>query len=466
MVAAASGERSQHAPIEESCPSTSFISTDLSSWAVEPATPTREDTRAKAGWCDSCRPGLAQVLTSTDRNLPPRLRRPRYRALLGMSKRAVFWGSVTVLVYVYAGFPLLVAARALVRNRPIAAGDGLPSVTVVIPAHNEADVIAGKLENVLSLGYPSERLEVIVASDGSDDGTNEIVRAHPAGIRLLPLPRVGKNAALNEAAAAARGEIVVFTDADAKMTEHALHYLAAPFADPEVGGVAGERRHGDVARPKSLAAATRHWFRGLLSRSGSVTSAEGQIYAVRRELVQPAPANVPDDFWISTRVVAAHSRLVYEPRAATYPLAGARRVHDPFERKVRMTGPSLRALWLGRELLNPRVYGFYALQLLSHKLLRRLVFVPVVGLAVTATALSSHGRVYRLAALAQGGLHGAALAGLLLRGTRLGRLKALRAALAFDLSNAAAAAALAQQLRGRRPRDDMWEPQRAPRTDS
>jgi Glycosyl transferase family 2 len=376
-----------------------------------------------------------------------------------MSKRAVFWGSVGVLAYAYAGFPLLVAARALVRNRPVAAGNGLPSVTVVVPAHNEAGLIAEKLENILSVGYPPEMLEIIVSSDGSDDGTNDVVRAHPAGVRLLPLPRVGKNAALNEAAAAARGEILVFTDADAKMTEHALHYLVAPFADPEVGGVAGERRHGDGARQKRLAAASKRSFRRLLSRSGSVTSAEGQIYAVRRELFQPAPPNVPDDFWISTRVIAAHSRLVYEPHAATYPFLGATHVHAPFERKVRMAGPSLRALWLSRALLNPGAYGFYSLQLL-HKLLRRLVFIPVVGLAATATALSSHGPVYRRAALAQAGLHGAALAGLLLRGTRLGRLRALRAALAFDLSNAAAAVSLAQQIRGRRPRDDMWVPQR------
>jgi hypothetical protein len=383
-----------------------------------------------------------------------------------MSKRTVFWGSVGVLAYAYAGFPLLVAARALLRNRPIAAGDGLPTITVVIPAHNEVGIIEEKLENTLSVGYPPERLEVIVASDGSDDGTNEVVRSHPASVRLLPLPRVGKNAAINEAAAAARGDILVFTDADAKMTEHALHYLVAPFADPEVGGVAGERRHRDVSHPTSLTATSKHALRKLLSRSGSVTSAEGQIYAVRRELFQAAPPNVPDDFWISTRVIAAHSRLVYEPRAATYPFAGATRVHRPFERKVRMAGPSLHALWLARDLVNPGAYGFYALQLFSHKLLRRLVFVPVVALGVAATTLRSHGRVYRLAALAQAGVHTAALAGLLLRGTRVGRLRALRAALAFDLSNAAVVVALAQQLRGRRPRDDMWVPQRVSRTRS
>jgi hypothetical protein len=131
-----------------------------------------------------------------------------------------------------------------------------------------------------------------------------------------------------------------------------------------------------------------------------------------------------------------------------------------------MAGPSLHALWLARDLVNPGAYGFYALQLFSHKLLRRLVFVPVVALGVAATTLRSHGRVYRLAALAQAGVHTAALAGLLLRGTRVGRLRALRAALAFDLSNAAVVVALVQQLRGRRPRDDMWVPQRVSRTRS
>jgi glycosyltransferase involved in cell wall biosynthesis len=383
-----------------------------------------------------------------------------------MSTRTVFWGSVGVLAYTYAGFPLLVAARALLYNRPIASGGRLPTVTVVIPAHNEVGLIEEKLGNTLSVDYPRERLEIIVASDGSDDGTNDVVRAQPAGVRLLELPRVGKNAAINAAAEAARGDILVFSDADAKMVEPSLHYLVAPFADREVGGVAGERRHRDASHPKGLAETSKRALRKLLSRSGSVTSAEGQIYAVRRELFRQAPPNVPDDFWISTRVVALHSRLVYEPRAATYPFAGATRVRDPFERKVRMAGPSLRALWLARDLLNPGEYGFYAVQLISHKLLRRLVFLPVVGLAAAAPALWSQGRVYRVAALAQAGLHGAALAGLLLRPTRFGRLKMLKAPLAFDLGNAAAAVALAQQLRGRRPRDDMWAPQRVPRTPS
>lgn len=407
-----------------------------------------------------------------------RRRQPGYRAVLhvpgldrirslpselglraGTVSRTVFWGSAGLLAYAYAGFPLLAAARALVRPRPILARDDLPTLTVVIPAYNEEEIIAEKLENTLAAEYPRDRLDVIVASDGSDDRTNERVRNFGDGVRLLDLPRAGKNAALNEAAAAARGEIIAFTDADVKLTEDAFRRLVAPFADPTVGGVAGERRHGDLSRRRRLNAGKRT-MRRLLSRSGSLTSAEGQLHALRQELFRPVPPGVLDDFWISTRVVAGHRRLVYEPEAGTYPFAGATVLTDPFGRKVRMTGLWFRAVWLGRDLLNPVEHGFYAVQLASHKLLRRLSFVPILGLGVSGPLLRRSGPFYRAAWLAQTGLHGAALAGYLLRGTRLGRFKVLKAALTFDLNQAAAAVAVAEQLRGQNARDDMWEPQR------
>lgn len=375
--------------------------------------------------------------------------------------RAGFWASAGWVAHTYAGFPILVAFRGLLRHRPLASGESLPSITVVVAAYNESATIIEKLANTLAMEYPPESLEVIVASDGSEDGTNELVAQFGRGVRLLALPRLGKNGALTRAAGDANGEILVFTDADTMLTKRTLLHIAVPFADPDVGGVAGERRHGHESKPgRSAADQGKRLLRKLMSRAGNVTSAEGQIYAVRRELFQPVPENVLDDFWISTRVIAAHRRLVYEPEAASYPLAGATVVRRPFERKVRMNGPLFRAFWLGRDLFNPAEHGFYSLQLISHKLLRRLLFVPLIGLAVTAPGLRSRGRVYRAAALAQGALHGAALVGMFLRGTRLGRLPPLRAALRFDESNVAAAVALLQQLRGMRPRDDMWEPQR------
>jgi hypothetical protein len=376
--------------------------------------------------------------------------------------RAGFWASAGWVVYTYAGFPILVALRGLLRHRPLAIGESLPSITVVVAAYNESAIIVEKLANTLALEYPPESLEIIVASDGSEDGTNELVAQFGRGVRLLALPRLGKNGALTRAASDARGEILVFTDADTKLTERTLLHIAAPFADPDVGGVAGERRHGHESTPgRSAADRGKRLLRRLMSRAGNVTSAEGQIYAVRRELFQPVPENVLDDFWISTCAVVAQRRLVYEPEAASYPLEGATVVRRPFERMVRMTGPLFRAVWLRRDLLNPAEYGFYSLQLISHKLMRRLLFVPLIGLAMTAPGLRSSGRVYRAAGLAQGLLHGAALAGLLLRGTRLGRLPPLKAALAFDRKNVAATVALVQQLRGMRARDDLWEPQRA-----
>jgi glycosyltransferase involved in cell wall biosynthesis len=378
------------------------------------------------------------------------------------ARHTVFWGSMGLLAYLYVGFPLVVVARGRLRQRHIASGGEPPSVTVVIPAFNEAGIILEKLENTLSLDYPADRVEVVVASDGSADATNDLVERFGRSVRLLALPRIGKNRALSEAAAVATGEVLVFTDADTKLARETLLRVTAPFADPTVGGVAGERRRGDESKPNRRGAAHgKHMLRSLLSRAGSVTSAEGAMYAVRRELFQPIPENVPDDFWVSTRVVAAHRRLVYEPRAASYPFPGATVVRDPFERKVRVAGPLLRSFWLGRDLLNPAEYGFYSLQLVSHKLLRRLVFVPLIGLAVTTPGLRSRGKIYRGVLLAQGLLHGAALAGLLLRGTRLGLIRPLKAALTFDRNNVATAVALAQQLTGRRLRDDMWEPQRA-----
>jgi glycosyltransferase involved in cell wall biosynthesis len=376
--------------------------------------------------------------------------------------RIAFWLAAGWIAYAYAGFPVVVLVRGLVRHRPLKRGGALPSITVLVPAYNEAGIIVEKLENTLALEYPAGLVEVIVASDGSNDGTNELVEGFGNGVRLLALPRGGKNPALTHAAEAAKGEILVFTDADTKLTQQTLLHVATPFSDPDVGGVAGERRHADAAKPgRRYSARGKRGLRTLMSRAGSVTSAEGQIYAVRRELFEPVPENVPDDFWISTRVVSKHRRLVYAPEAASYPFAGATVVRDPFERKVRMTGPLFRSLWLGRDLLNPAEHGFYSVQLLSHKLLRRLVFLPVVALAVTAPSLRSSGRIYRAVGLAQGLLHGSALAGLLIRDTRFGRVRALKAALRFDLSCAAAGVALAEQALGRRPRDDMWEPQRA-----
>lgn len=376
--------------------------------------------------------------------------------------KRLFWGSVGTLAYAYAGFPLLVALRAWLRPRPIRSGPITPRVSLIIVAHNEADVIVKKIDNALALDYPADSIEIIVASDGSDDGTAELAASHPAPrVRALALPRQGKNRTLNTAVAAASGEVLFFTDADSMLAPDALRHLVAPLADPEVGAVAGDYRYAtDVA---SGDGERTYWsidrlLKDWQSRSGSVTSATGQIYLIRRALFEPVPPGVTDDFYTSVRAPLAGRRLVFEPRAVAYgPVAANAKAE--FRRKVRVMTRGLNGVWLSRRGLNPLTYGFYAVQLFSHKVLRRLMVLPLIGLFLSAPLLWRRGWLYRLATLGQATLHGAALAGYLLRDTRLGKLKLLSLPLFFDLVNIAALIAATNVLRGRRY--DLWLTQRA-----
>jgi cellulose synthase/poly-beta-1,6-N-acetylglucosamine synthase-like glycosyltransferase len=375
-----------------------------------------------------------------------------------------FWGAVAVIAYTYAGFPLLVLARAAVRPRPFRTGDVRPSVSVVIAAHNEAAAIGPKLESVLATAYPADRREVIVASDGSDDGTEDVVRRYvDRGVRLLALSRVGKAAALNQAIAAAGGEVLVFTDANSALEADALTALVRPFADPAVGGVAGDQRYRGRGDEAAVAGGERsYWsFDRLLkvaeSRAGNAISATGALYAVRRELVGEVPEGVTDDFATSTAVIAAGSRLVFAPDAVAWePVAASGEVE--FGRKVRVMTRGLRGVVVRRELLDVRRHGFYAVQLLSHKVLRRLMVLPLAVLAVASPVLWRRGRLYRLATVGQVCFYGAGAVGLVAgpqRGRR-GRLLALPAF--FCLVNAAAVKACWNLVTGRRI--DRWEPQR------
>jgi cellulose synthase/poly-beta-1,6-N-acetylglucosamine synthase-like glycosyltransferase len=361
----------------------------------------------------------------------------------------LFWGALSLIVYTYLGFPLLAIVLGLLRPRPVKRGSDAPMVSVIVAAYNEAAIITQKLDNTLALDYPRTRLEVIVASDGSEDATNDLVTQHGAPeVRLLALPRQGKNGALNAAVAAARGDILVFTDADATLMPDALRHLVAPFADPLVGGVGGEHEYfGSAGR--GVYGHIKQKIKQLQNSATGMTAAEGQIYAIRRALFNSVPNGVTDDFYISLQVPAARRRLVFEPRAVARPIPGPKRQAE-FPRKVRVMTRWLYTLWRVRHLLNPLEYGFYALQLFSHKVLHRLVVVPLFVLAVTALMLWGYGWPYKLAVLAQLGLHSAAVLGLLLRGTRLGRLEVFRLPFIFDRGNVAALVAVANLLRGRR----------------
>jgi glycosyltransferase involved in cell wall biosynthesis len=379
-------------------------------------------------------------------------------------RRTLFWSALGALGYTYVLFPLVVLLRAVLRPKPHAEGEVTPAVTIVIAAHNEAASIRPKLVNLLSLDYPDERLEIVIASDGSDDGTDEIVRSfEDRGVRLLSLPRVGKAAALNAAVAAAAGEILVFSDANSIYAPDALRALVRPFADPTVGGVAGDQRYLREADADGIASGETHYWdlerrlKAAESLSGNVISGTGAIYAVRRSLFQPISAGVTDDFFTSTGVIAQGYRLVFAADAVAYePVSRTGEIE--LGRKVRVMTRGLRGVLLRRRLLDPRRYGFYALQLFTHKVLRRTMIFPLAAIAATSPLLWRRGPLYRAATVAQAAFYTLAAAGIVLTGRPLGRRRVLALPAFFALVNLAALRAVWNVVRGHNI--DRWEPRR------
>jgi cellulose synthase/poly-beta-1,6-N-acetylglucosamine synthase-like glycosyltransferase len=376
----------------------------------------------------------------------------------------LFWGALASIVYAYVLFPIVVLLRGRLCSRPFTQGDITPRVSIIVAAHNEESSIDSKLRNVLAVDYPADRLEVIIASDGSDDDTDNIVRRFAEkGVRLLSLPRRGKAHALNAAVATASGDILVFSDANSMYTPGAVRALVRPFADPTVGGVAGDQRYSDGPSAAITADGERaYWdFDRILkeaqSEAGNVTSATGAIYAIRRSLFSPVPEGVTDDFVTSTKVIAQGCRLVFAPAAVAFePVARSGGVE--FGRKVRVITRGFQSVLVMRTLLNPFRYGFYAIQLFSHKVLRRLVAVPLLVLLVGSLLLWNDGPLYGTIALGQLLLYACAALAIALSRTRFGRTKVLTLPLFFVAVNVAALMAAFKLLFGQRV--VMWDPQR------
>lgn len=335
----------------------------------------------------------------------------------------IFWSCLALPVYAWLGYPLLLALAAPLfprRRYP-----SLPAlrVSVVIAAHNEQRHIQQKLASVLRQDYQAAGLQVVVASDGSTDRTVELARAVPnACVRVLDLPRLGKPGALNVAANVCRGEILVFTDADNQWAHNTLRLLLAPFADSNVGATAG---HMLIPRPgKGLSIGDslyRHyeaWVRNLENRTGCMVSADGALLALRRELYQAIPAQVNDDFFISTCAPAAGKRIVYVPEAVVLD-QGVDEANKQFRRRQRVTVGGLLSLAARRDLLNPARHGLYAIALISHKLIRRLAPVLLLPLLFANLWLALEPGFYRFLLAAQLCGYAIAVMGLLDRRRRL-----------------------------------------------
>lgn len=313
--------------------------------------------------------------------------------------RVLLWSSFVTLLYVYAGYPWLLALLVRVRGaRRIEQRDITPTVTLIVSAFNEAHVIREKIENSLALDYPAGAFDVLVVSDASDDGTDDVVREYAGrGVSLhRQESREGKTAGLNAAIGKARGEILVFSDANSMYDRMALRKLVQNFADPAVGCVTGESRYIDGQTSTADAGERTYWdyesrIKRLESALGSAVGADGAIYAIRRSLWKPLPKAAINDFLNPLQITAAGWRNVYEPEAVCFEqTAGS--VDREFRRRVRIVSRSWRALYEVPRVLNPFAVGLFALAVLSHKVLRWLSLAFVVtgaaafaGLLVTET---------------------------------------------------------------------------------
>jgi cellulose synthase/poly-beta-1,6-N-acetylglucosamine synthase-like glycosyltransferase len=313
--------------------------------------------------------------------------------------KGLFWGSLGAICWTHVGYPLLVESLARLRPRPVSRGDITPSVAVIVAAHDEERVIGRRIDNLLALDYPPDRLEIVVASDASTDGTDSVVSgaaSRDARVRLLRVPRGGKVAAQDRAVAATRGEIVAFSDANTLWAPDALRQLVRSFADPEVAYVCGSHTYegGEGTNREGVYARFEGRLRAIESRFSSVTAGVGPIYAVRRSDYVELDPRFGHDLALPYRLVRRGRRAIVDPDARAWEKP-ARDIGDEYRRKQRMFEHCWLIVLRGGMLRS--VPPLYALQLVSHRHLRYVTGFLHVFFLLASARLSRRSGLYRLA---------------------------------------------------------------------
>ena len=359
----------------------------------------------------------------------------------------LWWAGVGLVVYAYAGYPLVLALIARVRRRTIVRDDVDRPVTFIITAHNEAARLAAKIDNTLAQSYPADRLEIIVASDGSTDETDDIARRYAPRVRLVrTAERRGKEAAQQAAVECATGDVLVFSDVATALDRDAVRTITANFADPTVGCVSSiDRFIDDDGRVSGEGAYVRYEMRlrELETNANTLVGLSGSFFAARREACRPWKADRQSDFNTLLNSMAQGLRGVLDVHSVGY----YRNISDPhreFERKVRTVVRGLYVLSSSAGMLNPLTHGLFAWQLASHKLCRWLVPFGLIVAALATAALATQSPWYFAAALVQIAFYGAAAIGITTGAPRL-RVPAF-----FVLANAAVLVAWVRFARGER----------------
>lgn len=336
----------------------------------------------------------------------------------------LFWGSVLTVVFITVGYPLFLFLVGLLVRRRRRLGDALPHVSLIICAYNEESVIEQKLRNSLALDYPRDRLDIHVASDGSTDRTNTIVEKFAAqGVVLDSFGRTGKTGMQNQMARRARGDILVFSDANADYQPDAIRKLVRNFADPAIGAVCGQLNYSTggegAGESEDLYWRYEKFMKQRESDLSSAIGANGSIYAVRKsDYVELDPGTI-SDLVEPLAIVRSGKRVVYDSEAVSTE-EGSTNYGTEFRRKVRILTRSIGGLLSMSALFNPFRYGVFSLQLFLHKLMRFLTPVFLIVGAVALLGLGLTGGSY------YPWLLGAAVVGILLSVVIVNRDIALR----------------------------------------
>ena len=370
----------------------------------------------------------------------------------------IFWSAVATVGYTYLGYMVCLWIRRAWHRQPVRSRSYLPSISIVLVVRNEVNHLENKLRSFMAMSYPPEKVEMIVVSDGSSDGTNLVLSKFGQNSRIHSIiqeqPR-GKASGLNRALKSANGEVVVFTDARQTIASDAVLRLMENFADPSVGCASGELMLGGPGIGESVRGLGLYWkiekiTRELESASGSVIGATGALYAVRRNLLVPLPSEtILDDVFIPMQVVRQGYRVVLDSRARVWDVSDLGTSRE-FSRKVRTLSGVYQLLQMQSWLLssdNPVRFEF-----ISHKLLR--LAVPFALCATLVSSFLLPASFYRAVLVLQLAFYGLSVWGSLkLKWNPLARIA--DAAFTFVFLNAAAALAFANFVSGHRPAWDV-----------
>ena len=316
--------------------------------------------------------------------------------------KILFFLFLSLIFYVYIGYPAFIAFLSLCLNKKVKKASFEPFITILIAAFNEEKHIKKTIKNKLELDYPSEKLEIIVISDESNDKTDEIVKQfEPQGVKLIrQVPRAGKTSALNMAVPEAKGEFIIFSDANSIYDKNSLLKLIQNFSDPAVGYVTGKMIYTNpdgttIGDGCSAYMKYENLLRYFETKSGSIVGVDGGIDAVRKKLYKPMNPDQLPDFVLPLKIIKQNYRVVYEPDAILKEPA-LKASKDEYKMRVRV---SLRALWAlsdMRFLLSfASPFKLFSWQLWSHKLLRYLCFIFLAGAYLTNLLLWQEGIFYK-----------------------------------------------------------------------